>query len=188
MNEIKNDIKDIDELLNDEVDENKLLEKSKKKINKLREKYKEDKSNFDNKDLENLKENAKKIKAIKDFKEELEEFEYLEFQEEVDEVIGRLYPIISTIEGLSVTQRIEKEIRVLQSRRDKLPREGVQRLESEKLKGINQLSANAHKCKKCGSRMVLREGNNTFFWGCSTFPGCWGQHWLTKEEKNILGL
>jgi len=34
--------------------------------------------------------------------------------------------------------------------------------------------------------MVLREGGGTFFWGCRTFPTCWGKRYLTKDELSLF--
>ena len=48
--------------------------------------------------------------------------------------------------------------------------------------------ANAPTCKRknCDCKMVIRQGNGAYFWGCSAFPKCWNKQWLKKEELELL--
>lgn len=52
---------------------------------------------------------------------------------------------------------------------------------------INILQEQTHyECGSCGAPMLIREGANGFFWGCSTFPDCWSTRPLTPSENNAL--
>lgn len=54
---------------------------------------------------------------------------------------------------------------------------------SEVDKRIKILEQHAPQCTKCSNKLIIRQGNGTFFWGCRDFPDCWGKRWLTKEEE-----
>ena len=55
-------------------------------------------------------------------------------------------------------------------------------------KEISKLFSDDRKiCPKCENEMVLRTHRQTGenFWGCSTFPRCWGQIKLSRRVKNL---
>jgi len=54
---------------------------------------------------------------------------------------------------------------------------------SEVDKRIKVLEQHAPQCAKCSNKLIIRQGNGTYFWGCPDFPDCWGKRWLTKEEE-----
>ena len=54
---------------------------------------------------------------------------------------------------------------------------------SELDKRIKVLEQHAPQCTKCSNKLIVRQGNGTYFWGCPDFPDCWGKRWLTKEEE-----
>ncbi len=54
-----------------------------------------------------------------------------------------------------------------------LAHRGLARLEVDQLD--RYLKPRLHHCPKCEAEMVLRTGNFTSFWGCSTFPRCRGK-------------
>ena len=78
--------------------------------------------------------------------------------------------------------RIKKEIRELLERKTVLPSRGQTKKDKQLLRALSVLRSNSYECNKCGANMVLRDGPNLPFWGCSTFPACWGKKHLTKDE------
>ena len=130
---------------------------------------------------------SNKFKAIKMFSEELEDIKYMQYKEEFEESIGKFYEIIETLGGLEIIKIIQKEIRELVIKTDSSISSSSAKKSKTLSDGINRLNTNRPICIKCNNKMVLREGNFVPFWGCSTFPDCWGKKWLNNEELEILG-
>ena len=173
-------------VVSDEVNENLLVEEGEKLLIELRKSWRYEKEKFSNDDIETLQKLAKRIEAVKIFIQEQEEFPYVYVKEDADEIIARLYSVVKQIDGLKVAARVHKEIRELLEKKSNLPSQDVQQRSVELSRAISALNSNAPSCKKCGSRMVLRQGNSDYFWGCSKFPRCWGKRWLTNDEFDIL--
>jgi hypothetical protein len=183
---IQEEIQNLLNLLANELDEKELVKDANDIIKSLREQWKIKKELFAEYDIANLKIASEQIKSIEIFIEEMEEFEFIDSSDEVDEVIGKLYPVVESTSKLKISERVKKEIRELLTRRSSLKSTTSKNKSNALRNGINALNTNKPKCKKCGAGMVLREGNGTFFWGCPTFPKCWGRKWLTKDELNKL--
>jgi len=183
---IQEEIKRLISILTNELNEEELVRNGEQIIKSLRRQWKEKKELFTEDNINELKNASDQIRSIKIFIEEMEEFEYIDNSNEVDEVISKLYPVVEITSNLKISERVKKEIRELIMRRASLPSIANQNKSKSLMSGINVLNTNKPKCKKCGSGMVLREGNGTFFWGCQTFPKCWGKKWLTKDELSKL--
>ena len=56
----------------------------------------------------------------------------------------------------------------------------------QKIRRIIELEQHPPQCTKCTNKMVIREGPGEYFWGCSSFPDCWGKRFLTNEERNWI--
>ena len=173
-------------MVSEEVSEKLIVQSGGELLSSLRNDWRSCKDDFSNDDVSVLRDISEKIDAIKDFIEEQEDFAYISTKEEVDETVGRLYYIVEKADGLKVSGRVNKEIRELIEKKEKLPSKAISQRVSELKRAISSLSLNSPICKKCGSNMVLREGNGEYFWGCSLFPKCWGKKWLTNEERNAL--
>lgn len=185
--DVQEQILKLKNLVLDEVNEKKIVEFGSKYLQELRQRWKSQQNDFSKDDINILITLGKKIEKIGVFIEEQEEFPYISTKEEIDEVIGRLHLMLEELvveepSKLKILGRVEKEIRELNERKAALPNQELKELKD----AINKLNANAPICKKCGSNMLLREGNSCYFWGCSAFPECWGKRWLTKEERNII--
>jgi len=188
MIDIKGTINELGSLLTNETNEQYLLEHGSVLIETLRATWKEHKPEFSQDNINSLQKSASQLEAISEFIDEEEDFKYIDNVDDADETIGRLYPLIELTDNLAVSGRIQKEIRELIERKDKLPSRALKQQDVELKNAINKLSANAPDCKRqdCGCKMVLRQGNGSFFWGCSSFPKCWGKQWLKKEELELL--
>lgn len=183
---IKEAIQNLNDIVHKEINEKILTSKGEELIGSLRECWKIQRDNFSEGDIQLLKKISYQLEALQDFIEILEDFPYLTTKDDVDETIGSLYSVVEKVDDLAVNARIQKEIRELIERKSSLPskieREGDKNLSD----AINRLDSNAPICKKCGSSMVIREGNGAYFWGCSMFPKCWGKQWLSQFELNLI--
>lgn len=183
---IRETIENLQHFVHSELNENKLIERGSELLDSLRQCWPSQKSEFTETDIQLLQRISSSIKAVQEFSEILEDFQCLTDKEDVNETIGSLYSVVEKIEGFAITARVQKEIRELLEKRANMP--SRESLESDKKlsRAISQLDSRNRACKKCGARMVIRKGNGAYFWGCSTFPSCWGKSWLTKEELNII--
>jgi hypothetical protein len=180
--EIREAIAQLIELLSNETDEHRLVALGNEMIINLRREWKVNQDVFSNHDIEVLQKAAAQLDAVSGFLEEEDEFEYIKTIEDADEVVGRLYHLVEVLDGLAISGRIHKEIRGLIERKATLPAMGNLEKNAEVLKAIYRLNAHSPQCRKCGATMIIRQGNGEYFWGCSTFPTCWGKRWLTGEQ------
>ncbi len=184
--DIKEKIEKLQIVVHSEFNENKLIEKGNELLDSLRQCWRSQKNEFTETDIQLLQRISLSIEAVQEFSEVLEEFQYVTDKEDVDEIIGSLYSVLEKIEGLAVKARVQKEIRELLEKRANLPTRESLVSDLKLSRAISQLDSSNRVCKKCGARMVIREGASGYFWGCSTFPRCWGKSCLTKEERNII--
>ena len=135
-----------------------------------------------------LKDLSKKFKAIQIFSDEIEDTKYMEYKEEFQKSIDKFYEINETLDGLEIINVIKKEIRELIIKKDSSISSSKAKQEKSVADGINALNENRPICTKCNKeKMVIREGNGSYFWGCPTYPDCWGRKWFNKKELQILG-
>ena len=183
---VKEKIENLQQIVQSELNEKKFVEKGNKLLNSLRNSWQTQKNEFTKSDIQLLSKISLSIDAVQEFNDTLEIFPYLEDKEDVDETIGTLYSVIEKIEGYAVTARVQKEIRELLIKKSNLPSRELREHDLNLSRALNQLNNRNRKCKKCGAKMVIREGNTGYFWGCSTFPNCWGKSRLTNNELSIL--
>ena len=88
---------------------------------------------------------------------------------------------------LEIIKVIQKEIRELIAKKDSAISSSSAKKAKALSAAISKLNENRPICIKCNNKMVLREGNSSYFWGCSIFPDCWRTKWLNKKELQILG-
>ncbi|MFL0838135.1 hypothetical protein [Vibrio parahaemolyticus] len=170
------------------MDESQIIKSGNDSLAVLRLLWTEDRTRFSTSDVLKLQQCAQVIKVIEDFLLELEDFSYLRTQEDVDDVIHNLYEIMEKLNGCSISEKVAKEVRVLMQKKATLP-ESSERDQNNKLLSVKRtLIEEAPECKKCGKKMLLREGNGNHFWGCRDFPSCWGRKLLTKEEMEVLEI
>jgi hypothetical protein len=81
-------------------------------------------------------------------------------------------------------KRIKKEVRSLLELREGLPT-GRARQQDEALRILDR---NPPTCLRpgCESKMTIRGKNDNFFWGCRTFPSCWGTRQLSRSERDQI--
>lgn len=119
----------------------------------------------------------------------MEDVPFIADQEACDELIGDFEQLGAALEQESILfQRIQKEIRGLLESRANLPT-GAQHLKAKALEDARRkLDQNAPSCghRGCANQMTTREHKGNFFWGCKTFPNCWGRKSLSKGERDMI--
>ena len=129
---------------------------------------------------------TEKFNYIKIFNDELEDIKYMQYKDEFEESIGKFYEVLKILDGLEISKIILKEIRELMIKKDSSISSIKAKQEKTLASGINALNENRPICKKCENKMVIRKGENIYFWGCSTFPSCFGRKWFTKKELQMI--
>lgn len=172
-----------------EIDESELTGRVANELETLRSAYRRDPSQFSEEAVTQLQIVNSYIQTACDFEMELEDASYIVDRNDADELISRLDQLAAMLDEKSrLFLRIQKEIRELVERRQKLP-SGAERLQSRKLAQARfTLEAQKKRCghNGCDSLLTLREGNGRYFWGCKRFPDCWGRRPLTKEERQLI--
>jgi len=181
-------IKNLLNIVYNELDEEKLLSESDGLLNSLRIDWRTNSGGFSDKDIEILKKTTRQVESIRRFSEEVEELPYLEYKEDVDEVMKNLFSIIESIDDLQIALRVKKEIRELTEKRKNLPNQFEIEAKQIKYRAVSELESKLKSCKKCGAIMVIRETKNSYFWGCPNFPNCWYKSPLKKEELDVLNV
>ena len=186
MISIQKRIEELVEVVTNRTDEKTLISYSETNLESLRLAWQTDRKQFTEDDVITLKKIRYQLCALKMFLQEQEGFSEIDTVEDADEVIPRLNSILKHLDGLAVAGRVRKEIRELIERRKTMPSESEQKNSLKLSIAINQLSRNAPLCIKCGNRMVLRKGEDSYFWGCSRFPQCRKTQQLKQSELDYL--
>jgi len=168
------------------ADERKLLEFVDKSLSLLRVRYRQFRSEFSDESIQFLKELSLFQDALSEFVDAIEDKNWVYSRDDAQELACRFGEIEERLSPHLVAKRAAKEIRELLSKAQSLPFSAVRAGESDFRRRVSQLEAAEKKCRKCGSRMVLRESQYGYFWGCSTFPQCFGRQWLSGEESKLL--
>ncbi len=179
-------VAELKQLTQTELNESNIVKNGNVLLTQLRKHWHVAKDDFSSEIILDLKNLGQLISNVDTFIEELDEFPYLQTQEDVDETISNLYSVVEQTEGLAVSKRVLKEIRELATKRKQLPNAKEKHVSQVVASAISTLSAQTPDCKKCGSKMRLRDGRGYYFWGCSTFPTCWSRKYLKKEELALF--
>jgi len=183
---LRKKINGLNKFISEEVNEKSLVTEGRKLLDTLREDWRSNRTSFSEDDVMCLQKIARLLDEVENFVYEQKDFDLISSKEEVDEVIVRLHDMLETTSELKIMTRIKKEIRELLERKTVLPSRGQTKKDKQLLRALSVLRSNSYECNKCGANMVLRDGPNLPFWGCSTFPACWGKKHLTKDELGML--
>ena len=186
MTSIRKRIEELVEVVSNRTDEKSLVSYSETILESLRQAWQTDRKQFTEDDVKTLKKIRYQLCTLKMFLQEQEGLSDIDTLEDAEEVIPRLYSILNHLDGLAVTGRVRKEIRELIERKETMPSESERKKSLEHSIAINQLSRNAPLCIKCGHLMVLRKGEDSYFWGCSIFPQCRKTQQLMQSELDSL--
>lgn len=163
-------------------EENKLLAFVRQTLDELREKYKSEKSSFSAQEITFLSEVSRTVGiTLQDFIDALEEASVIQYQEDAQEVAIRFSEIAERLSPYLVAKRAQKEARELIEKFHELPSRKTGAAET-RLKQLEHLAPICPIHKEHG-KMKLRESQFGVFWGCDTFPLCFGKRSLTKKER-----
>lgn len=168
------------------ADERKLLELVDDSLSLLRARYRQFRSEFSEESIQFLKALSLVQDALREFADAIEDKNWVHSRDDAQELACRFGELGERLSPHLVAKRAAKETRELLSKAQSLPFSAVCAGESDFHRRISQLEAAGKKCRKCGSKMVLRESQYGYFWGCSTFPQCFSRQWLSGEESKLL--
>ena len=168
-----------------ESNEQTVLEDGALKLAELEQMCAQNPNHFDAADRTRLKQISDQLVCLARFPEVLEDYERPLHADEVDEAVNLLFEVQVDLEGWKVVERIKKEIREMIQLKLRLPTRKQVREHQDINAGIGKLSQKPPACPKCNRPMTLRLGY-TYFWGCSSFPHCWGKRELKAEEKALI--
>jgi hypothetical protein len=186
MNQIQSKIRNLENLLASEVNEERLLEAGEAGLVELRAAWLKEKGIFSNDDIARLQAIRDILETVEGFVEAQEIIPRVHSEEEFTELVDELFSFCDDVMGLPVEGRIRKEIRELNERYPRLTSSEELKKGDELTRAVALLNSRAPTCGKCYSNMVIREGRGKYFWGCERFPDCWGRRWLKTEELDLL--
>ena len=179
-------VTEIESLVRGSVSASELTAEVSLRLKQLRELYVADKSAFSAEQVRRLQFAASIPALVADFLELLEESHYITHREDVEELVGRFLIIEEGLTECLFSQRAAKEGRELLERYESLParwRSQQENVQRERESRIERLAPN---CPICATRLVLRESMYGLFWGCRSFPSCFGKKGLDAEQAMAL--
>ncbi|MDR2507801.1 MAG: topoisomerase DNA-binding C4 zinc finger domain-containing protein [Candidatus Accumulibacter sp.] len=168
------------------ANEVKLLTFIDERLSCLRACYRQRQNEFTEETVSFLKSLAPVQEALRDLAEAVEETEWVRTRDDAQELAARFMELKDRLTPHLVAKRAEKEIRELVERTKSLPFLAIVAEEAEFRRRRVQLESAARPCHRCGAKMALRESQNGYFWGCGTFPQCFGKRWLSHDEAKCL--
>ena len=155
-------------------------------ISSLRERFQSHRKEFNHETISFLKKIEPIKKSLLEFQECIEELEFLDTRDRAEILFYEFNEIAERLKPYKVAMRVEKEARELRSKLATYPSSETKERKEELQRRIVTLQVKAKDCRKCDTPMVLRGGDNGYFWGCSNFPDCWSRYRLSKKEKEFL--
>lgn len=168
--------------------EHDVLQALEKKLQLLRGLYRAHRSEFTAEIIGFLKGLAPVEQALREFIDGLQDKEWVRTRDDAEDLASRFHDIADSLGNHFVRKRVEKEIRELVEKAKSLPLVSAIEADAEQRQRIARLEEKAPNCQKCNCKMVLRESQHGYFWGCSTFPKCFGKRWLSKNEAALLSI
>lgn len=185
MSSVAETINELQTALKNNANEHQLLASIEQNLDSLRSRYRTNRNEYSDEAIEFLKSLASVQEALREFIEAIEEKAWVSTRDDAQDLASRFSVLKDKLSPHLVAKRAEKELREVIAQTQSLPFAAVIAGESEFHKRRARLENAAKPCK-CGSRMVLRESQNGYFWGCSTFPTCFARRWLTTEDSEFL--
>lgn len=183
--EVRQAIDDLRSSLNLILSEDELLGRIDVQLPALRQSFPSNRSSFSPSDIEFLKSLAGISDHLRAFIELREELPSVTSLQEYTDLRRRLVRIKGSLAHFPVGKRIAKEIRELNERLPVIRDQDKVRLQSRIDVRIRDLEQNPRRCPR-HHPMVIREGTQGYFWGCSRYPSCSATAQLTPRENGLL--
>jgi hypothetical protein len=177
---------DLRRALETNANERQLLEFIGECLSTLRGMYREQRSEFSDEVVVFLKSLTSVQDSLREFVEAVEEKAWVRTHDDAQELAARFGELKERLSPHFVAKRAEKEFREVVAKAQSLPFAAVVAGEADLRHRRVKLESAVQPCQKCGTKMVLRESQHGYFWGCSTFPKCFGRRWLSDEESKCL--
>ena len=187
-NKLLSAISVLDERLSTQTDEHELIKSLDAALLEFEALYRADPRSFSDDIVDKLKAARECHRALPAFIEICEDIEDVRVKEEAEDLMHQLHEVAVHFGNFAVRDRIEKEYRGLKEQLNKLPSAGSDPYDMERNRRINILNREAPNCDKpnCGAPMTIRVSKTNAWWGCSTFPKCYGHKRLTKKQRAYL--
>ena len=114
-----------------------------------------------------------------------EELASVDSLREYTEIVSRLTEIKDALRAHAVAKRVRKELRELNERLPAIRENDEAQRKCRINARIQNLEQTARHCRR-HHPMVIREGQDGYFWGCSRYPFCHATGQLTAEESDLL--
>ena len=125
--------------------------------------------------------------AIETVAEAIEELPRLELAEDAEDWLDELAEGTRSLDDTVFAEQRDRVVRRLRCRLRELPRASAIRRERAATARVLELDQRAPSCPRCAARMTARQGPDlSWFWGCSTFPACWGKRSLSRHQRSAL--
>ncbi|HLJ46651.1 MAG TPA: hypothetical protein VKU01_11620 [Bryobacteraceae bacterium] len=133
--------------------------------------------------LRSLSPIAESLQSFIGLREELEAVDSLH---EHAELVGRLKRIRNVLGDLPLSRKINKELRELNDKRDRLFESDQARRNFRLDSRVTELNLGNRGCKH-NHPMAIRKGALGFFWGCTHYPFCQETARLSQAQIQFLG-
>lgn len=183
--DVRQGIEDLRFSLEHTAEEQEVLRVTTDRLAALRQAFPSCRSLFTPSDIEFLKSLTGICGQLRAFVELKEELQDVGSPKECEDILSRLVPIKDALAGLPAARRVTKEIRELQERLPAIRDQDEARRKSHLNFRILGLEQNPRCCRR-KHPMVIREGLEGHFWGCTRYPFCRETAQLTPEENDHL--
>jgi hypothetical protein len=179
-------IADIHIALEENANERQLLNFIEESLCLLRTIYRESRAEFTDEAILFLKLLTSIQDSLRELIETIEEKDWIRTRDDAQELAARFAELKERLTPHLVSKRAEKELREVVAGAEFLPVAAVVASETNFRDLRSQLESRVQPCQKCGSKMLIREGQHGFFWGCSAFPKCFSRRSMSAEESKCL--
>lgn len=171
-------IKNLSKLEISEDSFNKIYEEESKTLENLRKLYISNKEIFTEDDVKRINLSKENLKIAEEYLEIKDEIEFCKSKEALNDLIFSISDFMDRVSSEIHIARIKKDIRELNEKMRSLPEINPQKSSSLTVSHFNPVE----NCPKCNSKMILRLGPFSHFWGCSKFPDCWGKRPASRKK------
>lgn len=168
------------------ADEVKLQDFVLRLLPELRAQYRESPERFSPHMIANLQRIARLAEAVHEFRDTIDEGLDARTRDEAMDVATELESLRTRLWPPMLAMRLDKELRELAETAASLPEASILQRSAVQRRIVLELQDAAPPCTRCGQSVVLRETRDGSFWGCSTFPRCFGSRPLNNQEWKML--
>jgi topoisomerase-like DNA binding C4 zinc finger protein len=168
------------------ADEVKLQDFILRSLPELRTQYRQSPERFSPQMIANLQRIARLADAIHEFRDSIDDADDARTRDEAMDVAAQLESLRTRLWPPMLAMRLDKELREVAERAAALPEAPSLKRSSARRRIVAELQSTAAPCPRCGQGVVLRETRDGSFWGCSSFPRCFGSRALNGDERTSL--